>query len=196
MHEREDDAVVVSHVRGTRGAGVVSLFKQAFPRHPASLLGDALTSAFLHAFARSGTFLVAHDPRTDEELGFAIGGDAAVLDRMRGRFIRRHGWRIAGSLLRGRLSARLLAARIRVRRPLNGAHNAPYQLRFIAVDPSAKGRGIGTLLLDAFERTLPPGAAYHAWTLEGPHGAEGFYIARGFCRDVTMDGSVRLWKRL
>jgi GNAT superfamily N-acetyltransferase len=75
------------------------------------------------------------------------------------------------------------------------AAQAPYQIRFIVVDPRAQGMGVGTMLLEEFEGTLPAGSAYHAWTLEGPHGAEGFYLANGFRRDVALNGHLRMWKR-
>jgi GNAT superfamily N-acetyltransferase len=195
MQQRDTPPVTISFLRGVPGTNLVSLFKQAFPQHPASLLSRELTSAFLSAFAQRGTFLVALDPVSGAEIGFAVGGDAAVLDRTRGHFIRSHGWRLARSFLRRRLSPRILWARVRVRKPVRRAAHAPYQLRFIAVDPQARGMGAGTMLLAAFEKTLPIGTTYHAWTLEGPHGAEGFYLANGFRRDVALNGHLRMWKR-
>lgn len=176
---------------------MVALFKQAFPCHPASLLHEPLTAAFLDTFARSGTFLVARDARTGCELGFLIGGEAAVLDRTRERFIRSHRWRILRSFLRKRLSPRILLARIGRRGPAaDGPVPAPYQLRFIAVESFARGCGVGSHLVQAFEARLPEGAAYHAWTQPGPDGAEGFYLGHGFQRDVTLNGHLRLYKRL
>lgn len=72
----------------------------------------------------------------------------------------------------------------------------PYQLRFIAVEGHARGRGVGSALLKAFEASLPKGGSYHAWTMQGAHGAEKFYLDRGFRRDLTLNGHVRLTKRL
>lgn len=196
MEARQERSAHVSFLRGAPATRLVSLFKQAFPQHPASLLNDSLTGAFLSAFAQRGTFLVAYDPVTQAEIGFAIAGDAAVLDRTRGEFIRKHGWHLAGSLLRRRLSPRVLFARIRIRKPVRKAVHSPYQLRFIAIDPRARGMGVGTMLLEALEKTLPLGTTYHAWTLEGPGGAEGFYLANGFHRGPNINGHLRMWKRL
>lgn len=196
MHERRDNSVDISSARGRPGPTLARLFKQAFPGHPAALLNDDLTEAFLFAFTQRGTFLVARDTVTHAEVGFAIGGDAAVLDRARAHFIRKHGWRLAGSFLRRRLSPRLLFARIRVRKPFTGVAHAPYQLRFIAVEPQARGVGAGTMLLAAFERTLPPASTYHAWILEGRHATERFYLANGFTRGTNLNGHVRMWKQL
>lgn len=196
MQECHESSVGISPLRGSPGPKLVSIFKHAFEAHPAALLNDELTRAFLSAFARRATFLVARDSVRGAELGFAVGGDAAVLDDARARFIRRYGWRLAGSLLVRRLSTRVLLARIRVRRPIRGAIFAPYQLRFVAIEPQARRMGVGTLLLAAFERTLPFGSTYHAWTLEGSHGAEKFYLRNGFTRGANVNGHVRMWKRL
>ncbi len=196
MRERQASAIVVSPLRGVPPSKLISIFKQAFKGHPASLLHDELTLAFLRAFAESATFLVARNAATGAELGFAVGGDAEVLDRTRSRFIRTYGWRLAGHFLARRLSVRTLFARIGVRRQLRAVPNAPYQLRFVVVDPQARGSGIGTTLIAAFERTLPAGSAYHAWTLEGARGAEKFYLANGFTPGPNVNGHIRMWKRL
>jgi GNAT superfamily N-acetyltransferase len=196
MQERRENNFVVSLLHGVPGPQLIAIFKQAFRAHPAALLSDELTLAFLSAFAQRATFLVARNPVIGAELGFAIGGDAAVLDRIRVHFIRRHGWRLAGSILGRRLSARVLLARVRVRTPIRGIVHAPYQLRFIAVEPQARGMGLGAMLLAAFEATLPPGSTYHAWTLEGSHGAEKFYLGNGFTRAMNVKGHLRMWKRL
>jgi GNAT superfamily N-acetyltransferase len=195
MQERHESNVVVSLLNGVPGPKLIAIFKQAFPSHPAALVSDELTLAFLSAFAQRATVLVARNPVIGVELGFAIGGDAAVLDRIRVQFIRRHGWRLAGSILGRRLSARVLLARVRVRRPIPGIVHAPYQLRFIAVDPQARGTGLGAMLLAAFEATLPAGSTYHAWTLEA-HGAEKFYLRNGFKRATNLKGHLRMWKHL
>jgi GNAT superfamily N-acetyltransferase len=196
MREPQNNSVVISFLRGMPGPALVSLFKQSFPRHPASSLNDELAGAFLSAFALRGIFLVARDSVTGEELGFAVGGEAGVLDRTRRRFIRDHALHIASSVLFGRLSPRALVARMRGRPKIHHVLHAPYQMRFIAVNPYARGAGAGTLLLNAFERALPSRAAYHAWTLEGPNGAEGFYLANGFRRDIAFNGHLRMWKRV
>ncbi len=196
MEERDERLAVIAFLKGVPSQRLVALFKQAFPLHPAALLSDELTRAFLSAFAQRASFVIALNASTREEIGFAVGGDAAVLDRTRARFIRMHGWRLAGSLLARRLSPRILLSRVRVRKPIRGIAHAPYQLRFIAVDSRARGRGTGTMLLAAFERTLPLGSTYHAWTLEGPSGAERFYLANGFTRGTNLSGHLRMWKQL
>ena len=197
MQERRQSTVAVTHISSAPSESIIVLFKQAFPRHPASLLHPPLTAAFLETFARNGTFLVARDARTGRDLGFLIGGEAAVLDRTRERFIRSHRWRILRSFLKKRLSPRIVLARIGSRRRAAAAPMpAPYQLRFIAVQDFARGRGVGSLLVQAFEAQLPESATYHAWTLAGPEGAEPFYLARGFRRDLTLNGHLRLYKRL
>lgn len=196
MQERRENNIVVSLLQGVPGPGLIAIFKQAFQAHPAALLNDELTLAFLSAFAQRATFLVARSPVTAAELGFAIGGEASVLDRIRVQFIRKHGWRLAGSILGRRLSARVLLARVRVRKPVRWTDHAPYQLRFIAVEPQARGMGLGAMLLAAFESTLPAGSTYHAWTLDGPHGAEKFYLGNGFTRGANLKGHVRMWKSL
>jgi GNAT superfamily N-acetyltransferase len=196
MQERRKSTVAVSFLQGVPGLKLVSIFKEAFRAHPVASLNEELTREFLSAFARSATFLVAYDPAIGVEVGFAVGGVAAVLDRTRAHFIRRNGWRLAGCFLGRRLSVRILLARVRVRRPIPGSPYTRYQLRFIAVAPQARGMGIGTMLLAAFERTLPLGTAYHAWTLEGPRGAEQFYLGNGFKRGTNVNGHIRMWKHL
>lgn len=196
MLERRNAEVAVSVLHGVPAPRLVAIFKQAFKTHPASLLHDELTRAFLRGFAQDATFLVARHPASGVEVGFAIGGHAAVLDRTRARFIRRYGWRLAGYFLARRLSARTVFARIGVVKPIRAAPYAPYQLRFIVVDPQARGTGVGAALLAAFERTIPAGSAYHAWTLEGTAGAEHFYLANGFTPGPNVNGHIRMWKRL
>lgn len=125
-----------------------------------------------------------------------MGGDAGVLDRVRAGFIRRHGLQLAGSFLAGRLRAGTLLRRVRARKSILETNAAPYQLRFIAIAPHACGKGFGTDLLAAFEQTLPFGSAYHAWTLDGPFGAEQFYVKNGFIREASVNGHLRMWKRI
>lgn len=196
MLERAEPSVAISPIEGVPSPQTVAIFKQAFKAHPAALLDRGLTCAFLSGFAQRATFLIARDLVTGDELGFAVGGDAAVLDRTRTHFIRTHSWQLARSFLNNPLSARILLARMQVRRPVWAAIDAPYQLRFIAVASHARGARLGTTLLTAFERTLPTGSTYHAWTLEGPRGAEKFYLGNGFTSGTNVNGHIRMWKRL
>ena len=54
--------------------------------------------------------------------------------------------------------------------------------------PDAKGRGIGTALIDACEDRLPKGSRLWLDVLQGNGAALAFYEARGFVRDGETDG--------
>lgn len=194
MQEARCSTVVISAVSWPVSDGVVNLFRRAFPKHPVSRLGASLARRFLEGFARHATFLVARDPASGSEVGFAVGGHVAALDGARSDFIRKHALAIALSAARSGSLLRLLVERARGSKPPQTDRLPVYQLRLIAVDPHFRGNGVGTRLLDAFERTLPPLAGYHLWTLAND-GAEGFYTALGLERDIAVKGHVRFIAR-
>jgi GNAT superfamily N-acetyltransferase len=192
MDRAQGTGVSIVRVRTAPSEAVVRLFKQAFPRHPASDLQDALAAEFLAGFARTATLLVARDASRDLDVGFLIGGHASILDRARKRFIFSNAPRLIVLSLRNGALMRAIMARMSDPKPQTPLKQLPYQLRYIAVSPQLRGSGVGTLLLDAFEQTLPEGAGYHAWTLSGTHGAEGFFRAHGFVREFALDGHLRM----
>jgi GNAT superfamily N-acetyltransferase len=195
MISPERAGIVVTRAPAYTSDALIDLFKAAFPRHPVSRLEPSLAAAFLRGYAEEATFLVARKASEPEELGFLVGGPTALLDRIRVRFIRRYLWRIATSSTHNPPLRRLLLARMRIEKPRPRPH-ALYQLRFIAVAPQMRGNGVGALLIDSFEESLPKGVGYHAWTLGGEHGGEAFYNACGFVRDVTVDGHVRMYRQI
>ncbi len=191
MKQRADVSIVRIH---DVPDAIVELFRNTFSRHPVSRFDSSLARAFLGTFARHATFLVARDASLNE-VGFLIGGLASVLDSSRAQFIRkRFLWMAAASLHDARLM-RSLFARVPPKHPPDTKHSC-YQVRFIAVAPNVSGRGVGTRLLQAFEQTLPPGSSYHAWTLAGEHGAQDFYRANGFERDLAIGDHIRFCKQI
>lgn len=193
MEERQRSAITIARVQSHPSDRIVDLFQRAFPKHPVSRLDASLAVAFLTMFALDATFLVARDARTGQDVGFVVGGRAAQLDNVRRKFIRKHAGRIAFASARAGSLWNMLLARINVGKAQPDMNDAPYQLRLIAVDATARGLGIGSHLLCAFEGTMPAGSRYHAWTLASD-GAVGFYLAHGFERDASVDGHVRLSK--
>jgi ribosomal protein S18 acetylase RimI-like enzyme len=68
---------------------------------------------------------------------------------------------------------------------------APY-LRFIAVDPSFQGRGVGTLLLKEFEeRTRPLGKDWFLLVSDFNTGAQLFYEKHGYQRVGALPGFAK-----
>ena len=173
-------------------ATVATIFRDAFPNHPAARLSFPLLQAFLDAHRRC-TFIVLRDDEA-RVCGFAVGGRMDQLDACRAAFIRSHLWQLGLSALWDHALLRPLRARLRFARPRVHPPASPYQMRFIAIHERARGTGAGSELLAQFETTLPAGCAYHAWTLAGPSGAVSFYHRNGFAVDVVIDGHTRMQK--
>ncbi len=191
------DTVTVVRLTAAPSESIIELFRSSFPRHPVSQVDVVLARAFLGAYARSSTVLVARERQSLKDVGFLIGGRTVTLDRTRVEFIRKHALRIASNSTRSRSLFRLLLMRLRPMRSFVAAPYFEYQLRFIAVDPNARGQGIGALLVKAFEEALrPTPAGYHTWTMLGERGAEGFFTSLDFVRDVVSADHVRLCKTL
>lgn len=176
-------------------AAVGALFRQAFAKHPVARLSDAIARDFFDAHLRTSHFFVARDA-SGQAIGFAIGGRIGELDECRRRFIRSHIRELLSASLGDRSFLR--AMRSRMFSPLRRPPPPPseLQLRFIAVDATARRCGAGRALLEHFEAALPAHSSYHAWTLAGPSGAVPFYQACGFTRGCTIDGQVRMEKML
>lgn len=195
--QRRSDAIRVARLTAAPSESVIELFRRSFPRHPVSQVDSVLASAFLGAYALRSILLVAQERESLRDVGFLIGGDTLTLDRTRVEFIRKHALRIASNSTRSRSLFRLLLMRLRPARSFATAPYFEYQLRFIAVDPQARGLGIGALLVKAFEDELRPSLdGYHTWTMLGERGAEGFFTSLGFVRDVISGDHVRLRKSL
>lgn len=177
-------------------APVVDLFRKSFPRHPVSRLDDAVAGAFLQTFAQTDALFVAHDPATNRDVGFLVGGATATLDRLRVAFIRAHAMRIAAASAKNNSLMRMLLPRLRPAKSFRAARYAETQLRFIAVAPEARGLGVGRQLVEKFEASLDHQPGYHTWTMMGSRGAARFYEALGFERDITFGEHVRLCKTL
>jgi GNAT superfamily N-acetyltransferase len=188
------DGIVVARLRGAPSRAIVEMFAQSFPRHPISRLEPAIGRAFFEAFARNAALFIADDGTHD--IGFLIGGSTAELDATRVQFIRAHAWRIAASSARDASLLRLLLPRVKPAKRFEAAPCAGHQLRFVAVARDARGRGVGSRLVAAFEESLAGMPGYHAWTLAGPHGAAGFFSKLGFQRGVMIGEHVRMWRRL
>ncbi|HUY40074.1 MAG TPA: GNAT family N-acetyltransferase [Candidatus Dormibacteraeota bacterium] len=188
------NGIVVVRLRGAPSRAIVEMFAQSFPRHPVARLELAIERAFFDAFARNAALFVASDGADD--VGFLIGGSTPELDATRVHFIRAHAWRIAASSARDASLLRLLLPRVKPAKRFGAAPYAGHQLRFVAVAPNARDRGVGSRLVAAFEESLAGTPGYHAWTLAGPHGASGFFSKLGFQRDVTVGAHLRMWRRL
>lgn len=68
---------------------------------------------------------------------------------------------------------------------------APY-LKLIAVDPSARGGGVGSLLMDEFERRMAGrGRLYCLLVSDFNAGAIAFYERRGYRRSGELPGLAR-----
>lgn len=187
--------VTIVRLRHAPPAATVALFCASFPRHPISRLDRATATAFLGSYARIDALYVAL--REDGlDVGFLVGGDTAALDRTRSAFIRRHALAIAAASARSTSLTRLLVPRLRPKKSFAAAPCPARQLRFIAVDPRARGTGVGMQLVSAFEATLDGAEGYHTWTMAGALGAEGFFTSLGFTRDMALGDHLRLHKML
>ncbi|MGH7738447.1 MAG: GNAT family N-acetyltransferase [Candidatus Tyrphobacter sp.] len=182
--------------RACRNDGIVEMFRASFPRHPLAVLDPGLANAFLDAFAARNTLWVASNGNAPRAPGFLIGGETAALDAVRRAFIHEHAPRIALASVRNRALRRLVIPRLLPAKSYGAARFRAYQLRFIAVDASERGTGIGSALVCAFEKGLADADGYHAWTMAGPTGAEGFFARLGFVRDFAVGAHLRMIKRL
>jgi len=167
---RPADPVEVRPADRRHLSGIVRCHQAAFPGQFLTRLGPGFLAAYYRYYLDSprGINLVATGPG-DRVVGFVSGGDPAL----RGRFIRSQVPRYAGLLLfrgvldpfvRRRLRVHLgNLARIAARRlgraggiPAGGGGDPDPEgasvLLSIAVDPSATGRGIGRMLMEAFRR--------------------------------------------
>lgn len=187
-------ATRVSHATERDLDAMARIFRAAFPLHATAPLSGILLREFLGAHRAHCIVLAARDAGGNT-LGFAVGGRIAALDAARDQFVGAHAAAVAVSALRRGVLFRMLAARLQgyARRPK--PPRSQWQLRFIAVDESARGLGAGAALLRAFEAALPPTERYHAWTMAGEHGAVPFYQHLGFVIDLEIDGHVRMERR-
>jgi ribosomal protein S18 acetylase RimI-like enzyme len=71
---------------------------------------------------------------------------------------------------------------------------AEYELRYIAVDPAARARGIGSMLLRTLEESFPGSEPFFMWVLAARAAAMRFYLRHGFREDYEVDGHVRMIK--
>ncbi len=195
VQPNSDDGITMSRLRVAPRAAVAGMFAQSFPYHPISRLQPSLARAFLGVFARSAALFVACND-ANEDVGFLIGGPTAALDRTRAEFIRAHAWRIAAASAGDASLRRLLMLRLKPAKSFGSAPYAGHQLRFIAVAPDARGLGIGSRLVAAFEETLAGVPGYHTWTMSGAHGAAGFFSQLGFQHDMTVGTHLRMLRRL
>lgn len=192
---RQSEGQTIVRLRTIPSLATLQLFTASFPRHPISRLNAELGAAFLQAFARDSTFLVACDANGND-VGFLIGGSTRALDEARVDFIKQHAWRIAAASANDHSLRRLVLPRLRPPRALSNPRFPDAQLRFIAVSPQVRGSGVGAQLVAEFESTLKAVDGYHTWTMAGPNGAEGFFCRLGFERDLALGEQLRLCKTL
>jgi ribosomal protein S18 acetylase RimI-like enzyme len=172
---------------------IARLFVEAFGGHPIVGLPARLQHRFIAAHTEEPLTLVASDGDTGRVVGFAIGGRREDLDRARRRFIYRNALGLAYHALSPR-GAALPVARAASRRE-HSSPRAGYELRYLAVAPDERGRGIGTALLTALEDGVFAHQSYYVWVLAERPAALRFYARHGFDPEHQVDGHVRLIKQ-
>lgn len=177
---------------------IARLFVEAFGAHPVASLSLPLRHKFISAHVAERITLVAVDLATDSAIGFAIGGAHEQLDRARQAFIHSNVVPLAlhalvrRSTLLDRAHLRLPGRASRSQRASPGAG---HELRYLAVAAGARGCGIGSALLRAFEaEMLLVDQPYFVWVLGERAAAMQFYVHHGFREEYQIDGHVRMIK--
>jgi len=173
-------------------AEIARLFVEAFAGHPIAVLSPRLRNRFIAAHIAEGLALVACDDATGCAIGFTIAGRRTDLDRARRTFIYANVVQLAyhAMLPKGR---GLRAGRGKSR----SQHSSPrteYELRYIAVTSMARGRGVGSALLEALEAGALGNRPYYAWVHTERPAALQFYSQHGFGEEYQVDGHLRLLK--
>lgn len=172
---------------------IARLFVDAFGGHPIVGLPARLQHRFIAAHTAGCSTLVACDGETGRVVGFAIGGRREDLDRARRRFIYRNALNLAYHALLPR-GAALRVARAASRRD-HSSPRAAYELRYLAVAPDERGRGVGSALIAALESGIFSRQPYYVWVLAERPAALRFYARHGFDHEHHVDGHVRLIKQ-
>lgn len=172
-------------------AEIAGLFVDAFAGHPVAGLSPRLRHRFIAAHVAEGLALVASDA-AGHVIGFTIAGRRADLDRARRNFI-------YGNIVHLAYHALLPKGRaLRVKRSAARCeHSSPcteYELRYIAVSPFARGRGVGTALLRTLEAGALGNRPYYAWVLAERPAALRFYYRHGFGQEFQAGAHLRLVK--
>ena len=139
---------------------------------------------------RVGTIVGAVDARAHVRWALANKGwrlatagavAMAIRPRLATRFVRTRLLRYARAWWRGRHSAELTT---------HGRGSAPAVLSHVSVVPAARGRGIGSELVDAFAAAAARAGATRVvlTTLDEPDGAAGFYRRAGWRADGCRFG--------
>lgn len=172
-------------------AEIAGLFVDAFSGHPIAALPRHLRHRFIAAHIAQQLALVACD-EAGRVIGFTIAGRRSDLDRARRNFILGNAVHLAYHALLPKGRA------LRVRRSgTRSEHSSPcteYELRYIAVSPFARGRGVGSALLQALESGALGNRPYYAWVLAERPAALRFYYRHGFGQEFQAGAHLRLVK--
>jgi len=173
-------------------SAIARLFVDAFTGHPIARLPKPIQKNFVAAHIDEGLALVDTDPTTGRVRGFAIGGKRESLERARRTFIYRNAVSLAFHTVFQRERV------LRLPKPGARAHAsspaASCELRYLAVEPSERGRGIGSALLRTLEQTILREQPYCVWVLGARALALQFYLRHGFRAEFEVDGHIRMVK--
>ena len=197
MQQPDDGATGAEATCSVRTPGVrdlpeiAGLFVDAFAGHPIASLPPRLRHRFIAAHIAERLALVACDA-AGRVIGFTIAGRRGDLDRARRNFIVGNAVQLAYHALlpKGR------ALRV-MRSSARTEHSSPctdYELRYIAVSAFARGRGVGSALLQALEAGALGNRAYYAWVLAERPAALRFYYRHGFGKEFQSGAHLRLVK--
>jgi ribosomal protein S18 acetylase RimI-like enzyme len=178
-----------------------ALHRATLPHGFFAQLGVGFLQTYYRSFLRSPHAVALVAVADGEPLGVLVG---TVRNRAHYAWVGRHeGPRLAlagaaalalrpslaAGFLRRRAGRYLRAWKRVARHPVRGSPGTPHPperdlavLTHVSISPTARGRGLGAALVDAFTATARERGAIeaHLVTLSGPEGAGGFYARHGW----------------